>query len=231
MFFYLITWAFYSDLVLAASLPRPSESVDSLAAGPVSSLNLLSPANTLALSSNNSSPGNVLKIACDATKYGKNLKVNSCRNVFRFLRRDETRYTFAERDSGVPHDVPLPLRTLSSKTPHRRLDLLDTAPSYLACKYHPSYSDVAGDGLCFVQPILKKDAISGYATSTEIGQAAFTMLQTCVIERGMGGMAFNIGECFKRSRGHEVCNASLHCLEARLECARAWIIWILTSFF
>lgn len=201
MFFYLITWAFYSDLVLAASLPRPSESVDSLAAGPVSSLNLLSPANTLALSSNNSSPGNVLKIACDATKYGKNLKVNSCRNVFRFLRRDETRYTFAERDSGVPHDVPLPLRTLSS------------------------------DGLCFVQPILKKDAISGYATSTEIGQAAFTMLQTCVIERGMGGMAFNIGECFKRSRGHEVCNASLHCLEARLECARAWIIWILTSFF
>ena len=62
---------------------------------------------------------------------------------------------------------------------------------------HPSYSDVVGDGLCFVQPVLQSGAISGQATSIEIGQAAYTMLQTCVIERGMGGMASNIGECSK----------------------------------
>ena len=45
--------------------------------------------------------------------------------------------------------------------------------------------------------VLKKDAISGKASPTEIGLAAFTMLQTCVVERGMGGMAFNIGEFSK----------------------------------
>lgn len=163
MFFCLILWALYSDTVLAASLSRRSESVGSLAAGPIPSSDLLSPANILIPSSKNSSSDNVLKIACDATRYGKNLKVSSCRNVFNFMKRDETTYTFAERDSGVPNDGPLPLRTLSN------------------------------DGLCFVQPFLSAGAISGKASATEIGQAALITLQTCVIERGMGGMAFNIG--------------------------------------
>ncbi len=45
--------------------------------------------------------------------------------------------------------------------------------------------------------VLKEGAISGKASSTEIGVAAFTMLQTCVVERGVGGMAFNIGEFSK----------------------------------
>ncbi|KAF6227108.1 hypothetical protein HO133_008549 [Letharia lupina] len=163
MFFCLILWALYSDTVLAASLSRRSESVGSLAAGPIPSSDLLSPANILVPSSNNSSSDNRLKIACDATRYGKNLKVSSCRNVFNFMKKDETTYTFAERDSGVPNDGPLPLRTLSN------------------------------DGLCFVQPVLSAGAISGKASPTEIGQAALVTLQTCVIERGMGGMAFNIG--------------------------------------
>ncbi|CAD6589690.1 MAG: hypothetical protein ASARMPRED_004173 [Alectoria sarmentosa] len=163
MLFYFLLYALYSDTVRAASLPRRSESSGGLAADPTSSLNLFSPANILAPSNDNSTSGNVLKIACDGTLYGKNLKVSSCRNIFHFLSKDETEFRFAQRDSGVPCDVPLPLRTLST------------------------------DGLCFVQLLLKKDAVSGRATSTEIGQAAFTLLQTCVIERGMGGMAFNIG--------------------------------------
>ncbi|KAL9069082.1 MAG: hypothetical protein Q9161_005729 [Pseudevernia consocians] len=77
--------------------------------------------------------------------------------------KNETQFTFAERDSGVPCDVPLPLRTLSN------------------------------DGLCLIQPVLSAGAISGHASPTEVGQAAYTLLQTCVIERGTGGMAFNIG--------------------------------------
>ena len=115
MFFYFILWTLYSDAVLAASLPRRSESIGSLAARPISPSNLLSPANILASSSNTSSE-NVLKISCDGTTYGKNLRVKSCRNVFNFMVKNETQFTFAERDSGVPCDVPLPLRTLSSKT-------------------------------------------------------------------------------------------------------------------
>lgn len=50
------------------------------------------------------------------------------------------------------------------------------------------------DGWCFVQPVLKEGALSGRATATQIGQAAYTMLQACVVERGTGGMAFGIGE-------------------------------------
>lgn len=52
-----------------------------------------------------------------------------------------------------------------------------------------------GDGLCFVQPVLKRGAVSGHASGNEVGRAAWQLLQTCVVERGMGGVAFNIGEC------------------------------------
>ena len=117
----LILWALHSDTVLTASLPQHSESIGSPASGPITSSDLLSPANILAPPNDSLSSGNTLKIVCDAAKYGKNLKVNSCRNVFKFLKKDETQFTFSERDSGVPCDVPLPLRTLSSKKPLYKL--------------------------------------------------------------------------------------------------------------
>ena len=62
-----------------------------------------------------------------------------------------------------------------------------------------SHSDASTteDGLCFVQALLTEGAMSGRATLTEVGQAAFTMLQVCVVERGTGGIASRIGECRK----------------------------------
>ncbi len=44
-----------------------------------------------------------------------------------------------------------------------------------------------------MQPVLKKDVPSGHASATEVGQAAYTLLQTCVIEKGVGGIAGDIG--------------------------------------
>ena len=117
MFFYSLIWVLHSDIILAASLPRSPDNVDRLVVGPTSSSNSASATNILITSNNNASSGNRLKIECDAREYGRNLKVDSCRNVFKFMRRDDTQYAFAERDSGVPFDVPLPFRTLSSKTP------------------------------------------------------------------------------------------------------------------
>ena len=198
--FFLIQWALYSNIVLATTLPQRSERIGNLDTGPISSSYLLPP-TILAPSSNNTSSGNKLKIACDSTRYGKNLKVDSCRNIFRYLNKDDTQYTFAERDSGVPLDIPLPLRTFSSETPRRYFRFLGyNAP--LVDLFRPSHSDASttDDGLCFVQTILKKGALFGHASSTEIGQAAFTMLQVCVVERGMGGLAFNLGECPKLRR-------------------------------
>ena len=116
MLLFSILWVLYSNTVLAASLLQRSESVGSPDTRPIPNLNLLSP--TLpAPSSNHSASGNRLQIACNAKKFGKNLKVSSCRNVLGYMSKNETQYTFAERDSGVPFDVPLPWRTLSSEFP------------------------------------------------------------------------------------------------------------------
>lgn len=127
MFFHLILSVLGSNIVLAASLPQRPERIGSLETAPISSSNLLSPA-ILAPSSSNTSSGNTLKVGCDSNRFGKNLKVNSCRNVFRYLRKDEKQLTFADRDSGVPFDVPLPLRTYSSEKPS-----IDASPSWIGC--------------------------------------------------------------------------------------------------
>lgn len=50
------------------------------------------------------------------------------------------------------------------------------------------------DGVCFLQPLLAKGAVIGHASATEIFRAGAQILQTCVIERGMGGLAYDIGE-------------------------------------
>ena len=199
MFLHLILWALCSYTVLAASLPQRSERIGKLETAPISSSNLLSPAIPAPSSSNNTSLGNVVKIACDPRRFGRDLKVNSCRSVFRYLHEDENQFRFAERDSGVPLDVPLPLRTYSSEKPHTYFSFRDGIPRYFAYKYRPSHTDASttDDGLCFIQPVLKQGAISGLASSTEMGQAASRVLQICVIERGMGGIASHIGECPK----------------------------------
>lgn len=187
-------WALYSNTGLSASLPQRSEGIGT---GPISNSNSLL-LTALAPSSNSSSSSNGLKIECSGRKYGKNLKVNSCRNIFDFLRKEEEEHTFAERDSGIPFNVPLPWRTLSSKTPFH-----DSTSSYkvsgLVCERPRSCSDasITEDGLCFVQPVLTGGAMVGHASGTEVGQAAFTMLQVCVVERGTGGIASRIGECRK----------------------------------
>ena len=113
MIFFLILWALYSNTGLSASPPQRSEGIGT---GPISNSNPLS-LTVPALSSNSSSSNSGLSILCSASKYGKNLKVHSCRNIFEFLMKDEAQQTFAERDSGMPYEVPLPWRVLSSEIP------------------------------------------------------------------------------------------------------------------
>ena len=104
-----------------------------------------------------------LRIHCDGTVYGRNLNPSSCRGVFHYLARSDEQSTFSERHTGRPNDVPLPMRFLSN------------------------------DGLCFVQPLLLHGAVTGQASSAEIGEAAYTLFQTCVVEKGIGGIAADIG--------------------------------------
>ena len=58
-------------------------------------------------------------------------------------------------------------------------------------------SQIADDGLCFLQPLLAAGVVKGQASAVNVGDAGSVMLQACVIERGTGGVAFNIGQSKK----------------------------------
>ena len=63
---------------------------------------------------NASTPSNVLHLSCDGARFGRDLNVASCRDVFGFLEPNDTQVVFAERNSGIYHDLPLPYRILGS---------------------------------------------------------------------------------------------------------------------
>ncbi len=113
---------------------------------------------------NNSIPTpNVLRIQCDGTHYGRDLNPSSCLDVFHYVGKSDEQTTFAQRHTGRPNDIPLPLRILSN------------------------------DGRCFVQPLLIRGAVTGTISSTQMGQAAYTLFQRCVVEKGLGGIAADVG--------------------------------------
>lgn len=102
---------------LSASVLQSSQPGDGLAKAVIASPELLISSNSLVSPSNVSVPsGNILKIACDSRRFGKNLKVKSCRQLFGYVKKDNTQFTFAQRNSGIPHDLPLPLRTYSGES-------------------------------------------------------------------------------------------------------------------
>lgn len=48
--------------------------------------------------------------------------------------------------------------------------------------------------MCYVQPILAEGAVTARASPREVGNAAYTLFQECVVKRGMGGIAGDIGQ-------------------------------------
>ena len=97
-------------------------------------------------------------------EYGRDLNPSSCRDVFNYIGKSDTQTPFSERRTGRPNDVPLPLRFMSN------------------------------DGLCFVQPLLLRGAVTAHTSVTQMAQAAYTLFQRCVVDKGIGGIAANIGE-------------------------------------
>ena len=97
------------------------------------------------------------------SNYGRNVNPGSCRDVFHYIARTDQENTLAQRNTGHLDAVPLPLRLMSN------------------------------DGLCFVQPLLKPGSETARASSKQIGLAAYTLFQRCVVEKGLGGIADGIG--------------------------------------
>ncbi|CAF9927366.1 MAG: hypothetical protein ALECFALPRED_003692 [Alectoria fallacina] len=127
----------------------------------------ISPALSLSVNlstvTGNTSSGNLLKLRCDPVRYGRNLNVESCRKVFGFIAQDDTQTVFAERGIVQPHDLNLPFRATSN------------------------------DARCYVQPILTEGAVTARASPREVGEAAYTLFQECVVKRGVGGIVGDIG--------------------------------------
>lgn len=102
---------------LSAHVPNLRQTDGSLLAGSSASSGLpLPPTNSTLLSNGTLSTTNILKIGCDSRRYGRDLKVRSCRDIFRYIKYGNEQLTFSERDSGISSDVGLPLRTYSSKS-------------------------------------------------------------------------------------------------------------------
>ncbi len=63
----------------------------------------------------NTSVGTLLNFKCNPVRYGRHLKVESCRKVFDYLEMDDEETIFADRGSTQPHDLNLPSRVTGSK--------------------------------------------------------------------------------------------------------------------
>ena len=111
----LRTFLLYNAPTLSAHVPNLFQTDGSRVAASSAASGLSLPSTNSTLLGNGSlAPSNILKIGCDSRRYGRDLKVKSCRDVFRYVKYENEQIIFSERDSGISHDVGLPLRTYSS---------------------------------------------------------------------------------------------------------------------
>lgn len=97
--------------IFSAALPQPSQDHSTgLSAGSVLPSQLLYPGIS---SLNATSAENKITISCDGPRYGQNLRVTSCREIFRFIAKADHQTTFGERGSQVTYQAPLPYRLQS----------------------------------------------------------------------------------------------------------------------
>ena len=115
--------------------------------------------------------------------YGRIANPSSCLDLFEYIATSDTQATFSDRHTGHPSDVPLPWRVSGSS------------------------------GLCFLQALLVPGAASGHASSKQVGQAGYVVFQRCVVERGIGGIAENVG-------GDNKINVVIATYEPRVRCDR-----------
>ena len=108
-----ITVIILPALALCATLPRLLDTND-LRQGSRLSQTLSYP-ETSSVTYGNASIGGLLMLKRNPVRYGRGLKVESCRNVFNYMKVDNTDIVFADRSSAQPHDLDLPFSTTSSK--------------------------------------------------------------------------------------------------------------------
>ena len=106
-------------------------------------------------------------VHCDGEKYGYNPNIRDCESAKEDLKPSSDMWTLGERNTGLgPDVVPLPFRVMGPR------------------------------GICYVQPVLIEDYVTGKASINIIRQAAQAIILTCVVSGdSRGGIATGIGEC------------------------------------
>jgi len=147
------------------------------------------PSNISSMASHNleTPTSNVISVRCDPTKP---INFLSCRGALGYSAVDDEQTTFAQRNTGIPLDIPLPFRITGGKWWPRHRTHRQLVPF---SKRSTLADDVADDGRCYIQPFLTGGATSGRASFTNVSRAASAIIQGCVIPRGVGGTAMNIG--------------------------------------
>ena len=163
--------------------------------GDISTTTNVSIAGNNSNTANESASGTLLSVNCDGNRYGSNLNIQSCKNIFRYISKNSEQTTFANRHTGIEAKIELPWRIYDSKS---QVSLrLSGKGLYLLWAKQRALSSRAKScldkSLCFVQPVLRPGKLSAQASSKEIGNAAFTLMHECAIKRGVGGIAANIG--------------------------------------
>ena len=104
----------FSTLIITAfSVTAPQPSQGSIALSDPSAVSS-QPLNLGNASSNDTTLGNGLVIACDGN-LGSSLRVTSCKSLFPLLRKGDEQIVFADRTSSLQYEVALPFRLQGSR--------------------------------------------------------------------------------------------------------------------
>ncbi|KAL8661063.1 MAG: hypothetical protein Q9202_005935 [Teloschistes flavicans] len=103
-------------------------------------------------------------IHCDGSKYRSSLQKASCQNAILQIPQTQSSVRFHVYGASLPSDLRLPQRFIGK------------------------------DGLCIVEVVLKDKARFGSAKWSEIAKAAVDMYFGCVVPKGEGSVAMDIGK-------------------------------------
>ncbi|KAI4241351.1 MAG: hypothetical protein LQ352_007471, partial [Teloschistes flavicans] len=103
-------------------------------------------------------------IHCDGSKYRSSLQKASCQDAILQIPQTQSSVRFHVNGASLPSDLRLPQRFIGK------------------------------DGLCIVEVVLKDEARYGSAKWSEIAKAAVDMYFGCVVPKGEGSVAMDIGK-------------------------------------
>ncbi|KAL9073859.1 MAG: hypothetical protein Q9161_002691 [Pseudevernia consocians] len=138
--------------------------------------------------------GNVLGVQCNI-RYGRRLDFLDCRDAYSYIIRSDDRVSsFAQRHSGLPHDIALPQRALGSECVLQYTTFLPfrSLPHSAGPDRQLLIRRGLGKGKCAIDSALIAPHDTARASVKNVADAAFALIERCAPRSG--GIAVNIGQ-------------------------------------